>query len=72
MEEEMEEINCGHNVKTDMIAGRVKVQRGTQLTTPNPLLSHSYLHKHCNTSHTELITSNIYFPEELSGYFSLH
>lgn len=55
-------MNCEHKVKTDMTAGRVKVQRGTQLTTPNPLLSHSYLHKHCNTSHTELITSNIYVP----------
>lgn len=62
----MEEMNCEHRVKTDMTSGRVKVQRGTQLTTPNPLLSHSYLHKHCNTSHTELITSNIYSFQRIS------
>lgn len=55
-------MKCEHKVMTDMTAGRVKVQKETQLTTPNPLLSHSYLHEHCNTSHTELTTSNIYVP----------
>lgn len=56
-EEEIQKIKY-----EDMKAGRVKVQRGTQRTTSNPLLSHSYLHKHCNTSHRELITSNVHFP----------
>lgn len=56
-EEEIQKMKC-----EDMKVGRVKVQRGTQRTTSNPLLSHSYLHKHCNTSHRELITSNIHFP----------
>lgn len=55
-------MKCEDKVKTDMKAGRIKVQRGTQRTTSNPLLSHSYLHKHCNTSHRELITSNIHHP----------